>query len=815
MSFEGQQIIDIRDYGAVADSNGSGGGSDTFLAAIAAAEADARIGNPAGNVFERSKGRKIYIPAGKWRVPRLWRPRLCGGYIGEASPGQSGRSGGTILVVDPFVCGPEFTGDATTFTSWLAQFRDLAVVSANLPSLTAGGFHEQFQRNETGLQVDDIRTPLLAKKHGYCMRVVDAGTGTVGSTCPIAPDDYPLIHRIQSVTGNGVGPIELTFWEPHNLSGGETRVVRGVGGNTAANGTWVISVVDTKRVTLNGSTGSGDWDGADNVGTMEPEDFTNGGVLFRWIEVWGLKYSTIGYVENVDVGGFPGVGLYVNARVPGSDASAGTFRRMRCEGNHIGVSVWGQDANICYFENVNVESASGNGWMVDAYADNTFVACAAHTSYGVGIKATNGIWVGFYVENSGVSKMGPACSIMGGTWGQQVDEDGNGTLKMTGHYNSKAPITWSSEGASKVGAIVRFPNFPGWDFQITLKDNGDGSYNNVRGTAVTFGTVEPTPEPGENWRLVGEHPEQGYLSGDAVFACIGESEVSNPRFIANADNPIKVTVDTALDAGLEVTLGGVPGINGPTKATTLGLRATTKGNGGDGFSDRARFEFWMIDMANNLLQCRAGEQDSNTGQVITPTDHSVYNAGMWGFPLGLLLGSGAYPGTVRRRMLAASPAAPTGAPASGKDWLRGDELFPSAPVAGDPFALRCLVDGDTGSADYGTWQRLYPANLGSFELGDETAHTIVPTSPVIKFTAALTAAATLTLPALTTWPDDLPITVLDFTFDGSPTNVSLAPNGTDKINGSNTTQVFFQTASTPKVWRAYKINNTDGWMFET
>jgi hypothetical protein len=815
MSWEGQETIDIRDYGAVADSDGSGGGSDTFLAAMAAAEADARIGNPAGNVFERSKGRKIYIPAGKWRVPRLWRPRLCGGYIGEASPGQSGRSGGTILVVDPFVCGPEFTGDAVTFTSWLAQFRDIAVVSANLPSLTAGGHHEPFQRGETGLSVDDIRTPIHAKKHGYALRVVDAGTGTVGSTCPVAPDDYPLIHRVKSVTGNGVGPIELEFWEPHNLVGGETRVVYGVGGNTAANGTWDITITSTTKVTLDGSTGNGDWDGADNIATMEPEDFTNGGVLFRWIEVWGLKYSTIGYCENVDVGGFPGNGLYVSARVPGSDASAGTFRRMRCEGNYNGISVWGQDANAGYFENIHAESSSGHGWIVDSFADNVFVACANHNSYGVGVKATGGTWVTFYNEGSGVPKMGQAATCVGGTWGQQVDEDVAGTLKMTGHYNSKYPITWSSEGTSKVGAIVKLPNFPDWDFQITLKDNGAGSYNNLRGTAVTFGTVEPTPDAGENWRTVGEHPEQGYLSGDAVLACIGESAPSNPRFVANADNPAKITVDTAVDSGMEITIGGVPGVVAPTKATGIGIRPTAKGNGGAGFSNRSIFEFLVQDTTNNLFQFRAAGADANTGLSLTPTNHAVYNPMLFGFHLGLLLGNGSYPGTVRRRMLAASPAAPTGAPASGKDWLRGDELFPSAPVAGDPFAIRCLVDGDTGSADFGTWERLYPANLGSFELGDETAHTIVPTSPIIKFTAALTAAATLTLPALTAWPDDLPITVLDFSFDGSPTNVSLAPNGTDKINGSNTTQVFFQTAATPKVWRVYKINNTLGWMFET
>jgi hypothetical protein len=55
---------------------------------------------------------------------------------------------------------------------------------------------------------------------------------------------------------SNASPIKITVAN-HGFNPGETVVVGGVGGNTAANGTWVITVVDGNNFTLNGSTGSG------------------------------------------------------------------------------------------------------------------------------------------------------------------------------------------------------------------------------------------------------------------------------------------------------------------------------------------------------------------------------------------------------------------------------------------------------------------------------------------------------------------------------------------------------------------------------
>jgi hypothetical protein len=61
----------------------------------------------------------------------------------------------------------------------------------------------------------------------------------------------------QNITGaTNASPIQITVAN-HGLDSGETVVVASVGGNTAANGTWVITVTGANTFTLNGSTGNG------------------------------------------------------------------------------------------------------------------------------------------------------------------------------------------------------------------------------------------------------------------------------------------------------------------------------------------------------------------------------------------------------------------------------------------------------------------------------------------------------------------------------------------------------------------------------
>lgn len=62
-----------------------------------------------------------------------------------------------------------------------------------------------------------------------------------------------------SITGaTNASPIVITS-ASHGLTTGDRVTITGVGGNTAANGTWIITRLDANTFSLNGSTGNGSY----------------------------------------------------------------------------------------------------------------------------------------------------------------------------------------------------------------------------------------------------------------------------------------------------------------------------------------------------------------------------------------------------------------------------------------------------------------------------------------------------------------------------------------------------------------------------
>jgi len=61
---------------------------------------------------------------------------------------------------------------------------------------------------------------------------------------------------VQTTTGNGVSPITITTTATNTLTTGQTVAISGVVGNTAANGTWTITVLNGTQFTIN-TTGNG------------------------------------------------------------------------------------------------------------------------------------------------------------------------------------------------------------------------------------------------------------------------------------------------------------------------------------------------------------------------------------------------------------------------------------------------------------------------------------------------------------------------------------------------------------------------------
>lgn len=80
--------------------------------------------------------------------------------------------------------------------------------------------------------------------------------------------NYSLTTDTGSWTANAAtnaSPIQITTTASNTLVTGQTVVINGATGNTAANGTWVVTVINATQFTLNGSTGNGTFSGTASV----------------------------------------------------------------------------------------------------------------------------------------------------------------------------------------------------------------------------------------------------------------------------------------------------------------------------------------------------------------------------------------------------------------------------------------------------------------------------------------------------------------------------------------------------------------------
>lgn len=89
------------------------------------------------------------------------------------------------------------------------------------------------------------------------MNVAGNGNYTGGGTWTVVDQG-----QISNMSGNGVSPIviaDFSNFQGHGLVTGDTVTVIGVQGNTNANGTFTVTVIDQFRFSLNGTTGNGTW----------------------------------------------------------------------------------------------------------------------------------------------------------------------------------------------------------------------------------------------------------------------------------------------------------------------------------------------------------------------------------------------------------------------------------------------------------------------------------------------------------------------------------------------------------------------------
>lgn len=139
-----------------------------------------------------------------------------------------------------------------------------------------------------------------------------------------------------TITGaSNTSPIEITTSAPHGYTTGQNVYQCQVGGNTAANGNFVVTVVNSTRYTLDGSTGNGAYTSGGLAAVLDRQlaeylwavnQFNNAGLIRSSLSDTGGGYSVIrnGNVDTVEgsgVGNFR-FAMPMTARLDGTNALA-------------------------------------------------------------------------------------------------------------------------------------------------------------------------------------------------------------------------------------------------------------------------------------------------------------------------------------------------------------------------------------------------------------------------------------------------------------------------------------------------------------
>jgi hypothetical protein len=101
--------------------------------------------------------------------------------------------------------------------------------------------------------------------------------------------DSTTTLSVSTTTGSGVSPIQVTTTTTNALTTGQTVVISGVAGNTAANGTFVITVINNTTFTLNGTTGNGTYVSGGTINGTPHWLHLQNGIYLLWNGCAGLN----------------------------------------------------------------------------------------------------------------------------------------------------------------------------------------------------------------------------------------------------------------------------------------------------------------------------------------------------------------------------------------------------------------------------------------------------------------------------------------------------------------------------------------------
>ena len=111
-----------------------------------------------------------------------------------------------------------------------------------------------------GASVDQTRDRTLAVERLHFNKLANSSFESRATS-----ENLPLPQWFSVRAATHTSPIEIATPIPHGLASGDTVVIKGVAGNTGANGWWTITVRTPTTFALEGSDGNGDYAGGGSV----------------------------------------------------------------------------------------------------------------------------------------------------------------------------------------------------------------------------------------------------------------------------------------------------------------------------------------------------------------------------------------------------------------------------------------------------------------------------------------------------------------------------------------------------------------------
>lgn len=261
---------------------------------------------------------------------------------------------------------------------------------------------------------------------------------------------------IQSLTVSGASnasPIILTVndFTGYSIRNGDTMVVSGVGGNTAANGTWIVEIVSTTQLRLLASTGNGAYTSGgtvagDGTGTMVVYATADGNIHYDFTASSGLIASCTGScvmnqvtTPTLDANAIPIASVSIDAGALDALTDENRIRATRGVAAGTGVSI--SDAAGVATVGIDYAVVPTKGGTNSFTGSNSFSAATrtAPNKVGTSLPATCTVGDTYFKSDSTAGQNLHLCTATN-TWTQVTTESKRTWYPAGGYFSGGATV---------------------------------------------------------------------------------------------------------------------------------------------------------------------------------------------------------------------------------------------------------------------------------------------------------------------------------------------------------------------------------------